>query len=148
MEETFGQYVKRLIEERGLRLHEIERKSGDKTTKSRKITSSHISKIINGKAGNLTFDKIVGLANGLGMKPIELFVRMLGQTPAAESELDARTLLNLMQKVVDNSRLFDILRLAEQLSPTGQEVLINSLRLVHQRSEPKQKPRKKRKKPR
>jgi len=146
MEETFGQYVKRLIEERGLRLHEIESKSGDKSTNSHKITSSHISKIINGKAGNLTFDKIVGLANGLGVKPIELFVRMLGQTPTAESELDARTLLNLMQKVVDNPRLLDILRLAEQLSPTGQEVLIKSLRLVHKRSESKPKPRKRRKK--
>ena len=80
------------------------------------------------------------------MKPIEIFLKMLGETPTAESELDARTLLNLMQKVVDNPRLLDILRLAEQLSPTGQEVLINSLRHVNKRSESQQKPRKRRKK--
>ena len=140
MEENLGQYVKRLIDERGLTLQEIQDKSQGK------ITSSHISKIINGKTGNLTFDKIVGLANGLGVKPIDIFLRMLGQTPTAENELDARTLLVLMQKVVDDPQLLDILRLAEQLSPTGRKVLINSLNLLHQRSEAQQKPRKKRKK--
>lgn len=139
MEEALGQYVKRLINERGLTLQEIQDNSKGK------ITSSHISKIINGKTANLTFDKIVGLANGLGIKPLDIFLRMLGQTPTADNELDARTLLVLMQKVVDDPELLDILRLAEQLSPTGRKVLITSLELLHQREEPQPK-RKRRKK--
>ncbi|HXG93771.1 MAG TPA: helix-turn-helix domain-containing protein [Blastocatellia bacterium] len=135
MTESLSQYVQRIINDKGLTQREIERRSGDK------ITGSHISKVISGKAGNLTADKILGLAIGLGVNPVEIFVRLIGEQPSVESELDARTLLNLMQKVVDNPMLLEILSLAERLTPTGQEVLINSLRLMNQRSEPQQRPK-------
>ena len=57
--ELLSHYVKRVIQEKRLSLHDVELLSG------RKITDAYVGNIINGKAKNLTVEKLRALARGL-----------------------------------------------------------------------------------
>jgi transcriptional regulator with XRE-family HTH domain len=130
--ETLSQLVERTIKQNRLKLKEVERRSGGK------ITSSHISKILSGEAANLTAEKIIALAAGLGLSPMETFSTICGESSNYEAEIvDARIVLDTMQKLVVNPRLMEILRLAERLTDKRQELLISSMRHLNELGESK-----------
>jgi transcriptional regulator with XRE-family HTH domain len=138
--ETLSQLVGRTIKQKRLKLKEVERRSEGN------ITSSHISKILSGDASNLTADKIIALATGLGLSPMEIFSTICGASPNYDAGLvDARILLDTMQKLVVNPRLMEMLRLAERMTDARQELLLSSLRHLTELGEKKPKSRKKRK---
>jgi transcriptional regulator with XRE-family HTH domain len=67
MKETLGEYVKRMTEQKGISLRELERRS------EVRVTSSNLSKIIRGLSINVTVETVVGLAAGLDVDPHEVF---------------------------------------------------------------------------
>jgi hypothetical protein len=134
--ESLSQYVERVISQKKLNLHDIERNSEGK------ITNSYCSKILRGVVKNLTADKTVALAKGLGVSPFEVFAAMYGQPPNEEGILDARVAVDMLQKIVLNPRLMEIMRLSDQLGEKEQNRVITSLKYV---KEKKPKSRKKKK---
>ena len=138
--ETLSQLVDRTIKQKRLKLKEVERRSGGK------ITSSHISKILSGDASNLTTEKIIALATGLGLSPMEIFTTICGVSPNYDAGIvDARIVLDIMQKLVTNPSLMETLRLTDQLTDDRQELLLSSLRHLNELGELKRKSRKKKK---
>jgi transcriptional regulator with XRE-family HTH domain len=65
--ETLGEYVRRLLDERGLSLKDVELRSGGR------IGHSYVHVIASGQTKNLTVEKIRGLAAGLGLMEEEVF---------------------------------------------------------------------------
>jgi hypothetical protein len=106
------------------------------------ITNSYCSKILRGVVKNLTADKTIALAKGLGVSPFEVFAAMYGQAPNEEGVLDARVAVDMLQKIVLNPRLMEIMRLSDQLGEKEQDRVITSLKYV---KEKKPKSRKKKK---
>ena len=139
MPETLSEFVKRVIKQKDLNLHDIERKCEGA------ITNSYISKIMRGKVDNLTADKTVALAQGLGVSPFDVFAAMSGHSPTNEGFVDARVLVDILQKLVMNPRLMEILRVSGELGEKDQDRLLTSLKYVKEKSKPKKKPRKKKK---
>ena len=139
--ETLSQYVDRIARQKGLNFHDIERNSGGK------ITNSYISKIISGQMTNLTADKTVALAAGLGVSPFEVFAAMCGEAPPAEGEqpLDARIVVDILQKLMNDPRLIEILQLCEGLPPKDRDAVLVQLRYLREKSKKKPKSRKKKK---
>jgi transcriptional regulator with XRE-family HTH domain len=135
--ETLSQYVERVISQKKLNLHDIERNSDGK------ITNSYVSKILRGVVKNLTADKTVALAQGLGVSPFDVFAAMCGEPPTEEGVLDARILVDVLQKLVMNPRLMEIFRLSDQLGEKDQDKLITSLKYMKEKSKPKSRKKKK-----
>lgn len=127
--ETLSQYVERVARQKKLNFHDIERNSGGR------ITNSYISKIISGKVTNLTADKTVALAAGLEVSPFEVFAAMCGQSVPAERDhsLDARIIVDLMQKIVMNPRLSEIVQLCERMPHKTQDSLLVQLRYLREK---------------
>jgi transcriptional regulator with XRE-family HTH domain len=139
--ETLAQYVTRIIKQKGLKLREVEERSGGQ------ITNGYVSSIMNGNITNLTVEKIAALAVGLGVDGQELFVASYGQyeqagdkVPRAAAPPDALFMLELMQKVVVNPTLMSMLQEAIQLSPDEQKAALKSVRrLAKKKSQPNKK---------
>jgi transcriptional regulator with XRE-family HTH domain len=119
--ELLGQYVKRIMEEKGLGLKDVQVLSGDT------ITDAYVANIVNGNAANPSVDKLKALALGLGVDEDELFLvargispgRPVAQKPADPSH--TRMILKLMEKVVMSPRLTRILQEVVKLSAEDQE---------------------------
>ena len=139
--ENLSQFVSRIVRQNKLNLHDVERKSGGK------ITNSYISKIMRGTVTNLSVDKIIALAAGLEVNPFEIFASMCEQSPPAESQqpMDARVVVDILQKIVMNPRLVEILYLCEPLPDRDQLALIAQLRYLREKSKPRPKPKSRRK---
>ena len=129
--ETLSQFVERVMRQNKINLHDIERNSDGK------ITNSYVSKILRGKVKNLTADKTVALAKGLGVSPFEVFAAMCGQPPTQGEVLDARVAVDILQKIVTNPRLMQIMKLSDQLGEKDQDKVITSLEYVKEKSKPK-----------
>jgi transcriptional regulator with XRE-family HTH domain len=65
--ETLAQYVKRIMDEKGLSSRDIQARSG------RKIADSYVTKILNGITTNPSIGKTKALAEGLGVDEDEVF---------------------------------------------------------------------------
>ena len=106
--ENLGEYVKRVIKEKDLKLRDVERRSGGQ------ITNGYISGIINGKITNLSVEKLLALAKGLDVDEHEIFGAAIGEVRKSISELsskaipDAQWLVDIMQQIVVNPELADI----------------------------------------
>lgn len=139
--ESLSQYVRRIMKQKGFNARDIERNS------NKKIDNSYISKIISGKVTNLTADKTVALAAGLGVSPFEVFAAMCGQSLPAEGEqpLDGGMVVDILQKLVNDPRLIEILQLCEGLSPEDQDVVLVRLRYLREKSKKQPKSRKQKK---
>lgn len=137
--ETLSQFVERVMRQKNINQHDVERNSEGK------ITNSYVSKILRGVVKNLTADKTVALAQGLGVSPFEVFAAMCGhQPPVQEGMLDARVLVDMLQKLVTNPRLIEILNLCSQLTDKDLDKLITSLKYLQEKSKPKSHSKKKR----
>lgn len=74
-------YVRYVLKLKELTHEAVQARSGGR------ITHSYISKIVSGTAKNLTVDKIVALARGLGVDEYELFNRAIGRMPRKDKDV-------------------------------------------------------------
>ena len=135
--ETLSQYVKRVMRQKDINQHDIERNCEGE------ITNSYVSKIMRGIVKNLTADKTVALAKGMGVSPFEVFAAMCGEPIREEEVLDARVAVDMLQKIVLNPRLMEIMRLSDQLGEKGQNRVITSLKFAKEKSKSKSRKKKK-----
>lgn len=138
MKETLSQYVYRIMKQKGLGVRDVERNSG------KKITNSHISKILDGKAMNLTADKIVALAKGLEVSAHEVFSIISGH-PMDDAEDRSRNegsvaaFADLIQKIAVNPVLLEIIVELLRMSVKHQTTLLESLRFANERPQKQKK---------
>jgi transcriptional regulator with XRE-family HTH domain len=137
--ENLGLYVKRVMEEKGLGLKDVELMSDGA------ITDAYVSNIVNGDASNPSVDKLKALATGLGVDEDEIFRvargispgRRAGPKPADPSH--TRMILKLMEKVAVSPRLTKILQDVVKLSPKEQEAVQKFIE-SKQKQQPDKKP--------
>ena len=136
--EALSEFVRRIMDERGLTLHDVEVRSGGE------ITDAYVSRVINKQAANLTTEKLRALARGLHVDAVGLFRIACGAghgTNAHSRRRDpshALDLLRLMQTVVVNPNLTDILEELVRLSPKQQRLVLGFIRKL---SGPRRKPK-------
>ena len=140
MKETLSQYVDRVMKQKSLKVRDIERNSG------KKITNSHISKILNGKATNLTADKIVALAEGLEVSPHEVFSVISGHPIADADEMaSVAAFADLIQKIAVNPVILEITQELLRMPVKHQVGVLEGLKFANERPQkPRKKPRRKR----
>ena len=135
MTETLSEFIQRILRQKGLSLHDVERNS------EKAITSSYLSKIINGKVKSIGVEIIVGLAKGLDVDPFDVFAAILGRS-TKEGEISSSLLIDIMQKVVADPQLVIVIQKWPKLSVKGRAVLLQYMEAL---SEPEKKSRKKKK---
>jgi transcriptional regulator with XRE-family HTH domain len=136
--ETLTEFIKRILRQKGLSLHDVERNS------EKAITSSYLSKIINGKINSIGVEIIVGLAKGLDVDPFDVFAAVLGRT-SREGEVSSSLLIDIMQKVVADPQLVNVIQKWPKLSVKGRAVLLQYMEALSEPT-PQKKSRKKKKK--
>ena len=137
MKETLKEYVKRIMEQRNLGVRDVERISG------KKITASHVSKVLNGSAANLTTDKTVGLALGLGVDPHEVFSIISSYPVKEEMTPDLLQFTNTIQQLALNPDLLEIVEGLLRLTPKDRTKILKIIGFGNKRG---QKPARKKKK--
>jgi len=71
-QESFGEFVNRVLREKNLSLSDVERRS------EKAISDSYLSFIIQDKCGNLTMSKMRALARGLGVSEVAILKAACG----------------------------------------------------------------------
>src|SRR5262249_51403005 len=126
-EESLREYIARIMKEKGLRVRDIRRRSDDA------ITESYISEILKGVAANPSIEKLMALASGLGVDPVELFrVASSGIVGDDDSrkEVDrsyAVRVLDMMRRIALSPDLVAIAEEVGQLSDKDTEAAHASL---------------------
>lgn len=72
-----------------------------------RISASYINNILNEHAGNLSAEKIVGLADGLDKSPVDVFAKAIGYEPPHAKEFVGSPMYTLwkdLQRLPDESR--------------------------------------------
>lgn len=136
-----GEYVKRVMKLKGLTQKDVQRMSGDR------ITDGYVASITTGRASNLSVDKLIALADGLGVDSDELFHVACGQQPDVRARSgnrpDSMMILETVQKAVMSPAVTQILDEVVRLSPdqrAGLLAFINRLGSVKRKSRRKSKP--------
>jgi transcriptional regulator with XRE-family HTH domain len=101
--ETLGELIQRVLLQKGLSLHEVERRSG------KRVTSSHLSKMISGKVESISVRTIAALAKGLDIDPFEIFAAVIG-SPAQDTQISPALLIDVLHKVAENPELVRVVR--------------------------------------
>ena len=90
-----AEYVKRVMEEKGLSALAVERKS------SNKITDGHVKNILSGKTTNPTLKILLGLAEGLDVDPYEVFGTAAQIPPFKDDQgWNPHDLVRVVQKLI------------------------------------------------
>ena len=118
------EYVDRVMKHKGLTLADVQRNCGNQ------ITAGYIGKITKGTVTNLSFEKIMALAQGLEVDPYDLFAACYGKPPREQTTPDAYALVDLMQKLLLNSDVLEALPLILKLTPEQREVLLRPLKFT------------------
>jgi transcriptional regulator with XRE-family HTH domain len=136
-----GEYVKRVMKLKGLTQKDVQRMSGER------ITDGYVASITTGRATNLSVDKLIALADGLGVDADELFHVACGQQlddgGRSRSGPDSLMILETVQKAVMSPAVTQILHEAVRLSPderAGLLVFIKRLGSIKRKSRRKTKP--------
>jgi transcriptional regulator with XRE-family HTH domain len=138
--ETLGSYVKRVLQQKQLKLRDVERRSQGQ------ITNGYISGIMNDKIKNFSLDKLKALAAGLDVDPHTILDAALGEShpfaiqAADEASPDAHWLLETMQAVVESPELMGILEELRAMSVSERETVlkaVQSLSARHQEAQGK-----------
>jgi transcriptional regulator with XRE-family HTH domain len=115
--ETLSQYVKRIMEEKHLKVHDVEVRSG------KGIADAYVANIVNGLARNPSVDKLKALAVGLGEPEEDVFLvaRSLplserGQRRGGEP-WPAHVLLRAMDRIVASLEMTKIVQALLQMTP-------------------------------
>ena len=74
--DSLSHFVQRAIRQKDLSIRDMQDRAGG----PHKIAASYISRIINAKVTNLSVDKLLVLADGLGVDPFELFAAASGRS--------------------------------------------------------------------
>jgi transcriptional regulator with XRE-family HTH domain len=128
--ESLSQFVKRVIEEKALTLHDVELLSG------KRITDTYVGNIISGEASNPSIDKIQALARGLGVEVVDLFKAAVGKSDEQESgekqggedATQALMVVRMMESIVLNEALREIVT---QLMKMGEDELEQVLSFIN-----------------
>lgn len=110
-QESFGEFVNRVLREKKLSLSDVERRS-DKT-----ISDSYLSYIVQDKGGNLTLGKLKALARGLGVSEVTILNAACGITLVDATEAPGSEFAHAMHQY-------------EQLSETDKSELRPTLQLL------------------
>ena len=137
MKETLSEYVKRVMRQKGFNLRDVERNCG------KKLTNSHLSKIVSGVTKNLRSDKVVALALGLQVDPHEVFSVISGHPVKDQEPLDISAFADAVQKLAANPRLIEVVQEWSRLSAKDEAILLHELKFV---TRGKQRPKERRKK--
>ena len=122
-----SEYVKRVMKLKGLTQKDVQRMSGFR------ITDGYVASITTGRATNLSVDKLMALADGLGVNGDELFhvacglqeVDERGRTSQAP---DALMILETVQKAVMSPAVTEILHELVTLSPEERAGLLGFMK--------------------
>jgi transcriptional regulator with XRE-family HTH domain len=112
---------------KGLTQNDVERMSGGR------ITDGYVASITTNRATNLSVEKLVALADGLGVDADELFqvARGLPEDEQTTSYMsDALKILETVQKAVVSPEVTEILDEAVRMSPEQRRLLLKSMRRV------------------
>ena len=143
VKENLSQLIKRAVREKNLTLREVQQKSGGK------IDESYVSRIMTGNVTNITLDKLVALARGIGEDSHTLFTAYYGRLPRSDSgpkdvfELDVPEFVSLMQKMSANPDLIEIMRESVHLRPEECAAVIRYVSCLNERKRMAKKSRKK-----
>src|SRR5262249_36191082 len=133
-----SEYVKRVMKLKGLTQKDVQRMSGWK------ITDGYVASITTARATNLSVDKLLALADGLGVDYDELFHVASGSEKATDgtagSTPDSLIILETVQQVVMSPIFTKILHEVVKLSNDERAGL---LEYVKNLSPTKRKPRRK-----
>ena len=138
---TLGQFVRRVLRQKRLSSRDRQARAGGPD----RIAASYVSRIINGKVTNLSVDKLLVLAEGLGVDPFELFAAASARKPrAARGGLDAMELIDTMQQAVGNPQSLEVVRRWLGLGPDYQAAVLNWIRFLSDEARSSKQKRKKR----
>ena len=87
---NLAEFVTKVMDEQGLTPGEVEKRS------KKKVTDSHVKNIMNGVTTNPTLNIMLGLAEGLGVNPVDLFKAAAN----IQEDLSAYQLVVVMQKLM------------------------------------------------
>jgi transcriptional regulator with XRE-family HTH domain len=135
MKETLSEYVKRVMQQKGLGVRDVERNS------KKKITNSHISKVLAGTAKNLQADKIVALAAGLKVSPHEVFSVISGTEQTERPDL--MVFADIMQKVAMKPLILEIVQELLRVEEKDYVDILTALRFMIERNQKSSKRKKK-----
>ena len=138
--ETLTDFIQRILKQKGLSLHDVERNSDNA------ITSSHISKITKGKIKSISVETIAALAKGMDVDPFDVFAAAFGRPHRPEDELGSLLLIDTLQKVVANPQLVKVIQSWPKMSAKGQAALLQYMEvLIEPSSQPKARKKKRKK---
>ena len=122
-----SEYVRRVMKLKGLTQNDVERMSGGR------ITDGYVASITTDRATNLSVEKLVALADGLGVDIDELFHVARG-LPEDERKTtytaDALKILEIVQMAVVSPDVTEILTEAVRMSPEQRRLLLKSMKRV------------------
>lgn len=94
--ESLGDFVRRIRQEKKLSLAEVQAQAKDG------IARSHVSRIENGEADNLSTEKLKALAEGLGVSEDEIFAIARGQAGVGELSLKEARLIDSYRRLASD----------------------------------------------
>jgi transcriptional regulator with XRE-family HTH domain len=121
--EKFGEYVERVMRQKGLKAVNVERNSGGM------IDRSHVSKIISGVETNPSAKAMLALAKGLKVDPHDVFTAVTGYPPGEgrSNAPDMLEVLSVIERVATDPELMETLRGLIRLSKEGRASFTRSL---------------------
>ena len=130
-EGRLSRFVKQLMASRQMTIHEIRRNA------TAEITESYISGIVKGSSCNPSVRKLVALASGLGVDPVELFKVAAGlerehESPQSFPAPDAAGFIALMKNIASDDKLLAIMGEALLLEKHDRPAALNLLRNLNQ----------------
>ena len=126
--ETFGEYVQRMMRQKGLNATDVERNSGNK------IDRSHVSKFIRGVEVNPSASVMMALAAGLDVNPHDVFTAVTGSAPQ-EGKPDVQEILDMIERVTTDSQLMAVVRGLLRLSKDGRRTISRMMKFTHEQNQ-------------
>jgi transcriptional regulator with XRE-family HTH domain len=116
--EFLSDYIARIMQEKNLKVIDVERRSGGK------IVDSYITSLLRGEAKNPSVEKLKALSEGLGVDEDEVFSIARG---IESKEWTPRTLLSTMDKIVASPELTRIVKLLTKAKPAKIKAILKRL---------------------
>ena len=122
-----SEYVKRVMKLKGLTQKDVQKMSGGR------ITDGYVASITTGRAKNLSVDKLMALADGLGVDTDELFhvacgVKGLDDNGKSPPQPDSLMILETVQQAVMSPTVTQILHEVVRLSSEERAGLLSFIK--------------------
>ena len=122
-----SEYVKRVMKLKGLTQRDVQKMSGGR------ITDGYVASITTGRAKNLSVDKLMALADGLGVDTDELFhvacgVKELDDNSKSRTQPDSLMILETVQQAVMSPTVTQILHEVVRLSTEERAGLLSFIK--------------------